>query len=608
MVVVVGHRKTRPPTLVTDEELFECDHIPLHLIGHIQGNTCNVLFVSFPLGHIVAVDANIRDLEWIHPPPGAPKGPSALLHTPLSAWVPREIQQAIMRAIYFSQRKGLARNFFFERECAFTVAATASTESNVFAVEIESAKGETVLENYSDTLMYISKLVDYYANESIVNMACDTIFELLLDYDRGMVYRFNADQSGEIVHEVRRGNLSTMYLGHRFPKYDIPLSSRQLYLKNTLRYIRSSIETDVPIISSKNDLQQHPVDLTHVRSRSVAKPHILYMQNMGVQCSMSIAIVVENELWGLFAFHGYKRPYKPSLHQRIACEAIASMVSVRVESLLRKAASARIVSLGECMQRWTSSKSFHTNLQLLGTEILEIVNADVLVGNVNGEVTVVGDTLLAPSNAFWQKSLEHASSSMEVMQASTRHEVTTMGYSLEDCPASGFVYFAEGCTQIFIGRAARSTDVKWGGNPDQPKVRGLDGVLNPRTSFEIYMEKARKESKPWSAADLNVVSVLQERICTGQAYEWMTTLLKSDIEEANMRYYSLLDRDRDNSQFFAHVSLSFGNCCWAPILCLTYGRFISYARKQMCRKCLPAELGNHYLAIFLLYLTFLLLQ
>jgi len=57
--------------------------------------------------------------------------------------------------------------------------------------------------------------------------------------------------------------------------------------------------------------------------RAVSKPHIIYLRNMGIVCSLSIAIVVEGELWGLLAFHGYSRKYKPSLHQRIACETVS---------------------------------------------------------------------------------------------------------------------------------------------------------------------------------------------------------------------------------------------------------------------------------------------
>jgi len=220
---------------------------------------------------------------------------------------------------------------------------------------------------------------------------------------------------------------------------------------------------------------------------------------------------------------------------------------------MRKVASARIVSLGESMQRWSTTKSFLPNLAVLGEEILDIVSADVLVGYVDGESVVIGDESLQPGRGFWEKITRQCSDN-ELVVASSRKEIAGKGFSEHECPASGFAYFYEGNAQLFLGRDARSTDVKWAGNPDQPKIRGLDGVLNPRTSFEIYMEKAKKESKPWSAADLNVIAVLQDRICTGQAHEWMTALLKSDVEEANMRYFAMLDRDRDNSQFFAHMS------------------------------------------------------
>ena len=102
----------------------------------------------------------------------------------------------------------------------------------------------------------------------------------------------------------------------RFPASDIPLPARQLYIKNGLRYIENVEADAVSIISDS------PVDLSHCRMRAVAKPHIVYLRNMGIISSLSIAIVVEGDLWGLFAFHGYSGPFKPSLHQRIACETV----------------------------------------------------------------------------------------------------------------------------------------------------------------------------------------------------------------------------------------------------------------------------------------------
>jgi chemotaxis family two-component system sensor kinase Cph1 len=80
----------------------------------------------------------------------------------------------------------------------------------------------------------------------------------------------------------------------------------------------------------------HSIDLSQCRMRTITKHHVAYLKNRGVTCSMSLAIVVENELWGLLAFHGYMAHFKPSLHQRIACEIISSMVSVRIEAILKR--------------------------------------------------------------------------------------------------------------------------------------------------------------------------------------------------------------------------------------------------------------------------------
>ena len=139
--------------------------------------------------------------------------------------------------------------------------------------------------------------MEFYADEKILKNSCDTIFKLLGQYDRGMVYQFNDDLSGEVIHEIKKEFVSTSYMGMRFPASDIPLSARQLYVKNGLRYIKNLDADDVPIIVENS----REIDLTHCRMRSVSKPHIIYLRNMGVTCSLSIAIVVDGELWGLLA-------------------------------------------------------------------------------------------------------------------------------------------------------------------------------------------------------------------------------------------------------------------------------------------------------------------
>ena len=135
---------------------------------------------------------------------------------------------------------------------------------------------------------------------------------------------------------------------------------------------------------------------------------------------------------------------------------------------------------------------------------------------------------------------------------STRASIEELNLTEEDCPAAGFAYFREGQTKIFIGRAWRSRDVVWGGNPDEPKLK-LDGVLNPRKSMDAFLQKAKSESKAWNPGDQDLIRLLRDRVCTEQSHNWMMTLLKSDINEANVRYLNAIQRSEENSDFFAHM-------------------------------------------------------
>lgn len=275
---------------------------------------------------------------------------------------------------------------------------------------------------------------------------------------------------------------------YRFPASDIPLPARQLYIKNGLRYIHNVDGKDVPI-HAKEGLD---MDLTQCRMRAIAKPHIVYLRNMGVTCSMSLALVVENELWGLLAFHGYGKPFKPSLHQRIACETVASMVSVRLEAVVKKAQSTRVIALGSIMLSLKQEQSPLHNLHDWGEGLLEIFDADVIVANVSdqsdgeGDSVVLGDKSLVPTKTFWTKM--KFSPNRELISMSTRAAIDARRLTKEECPPCGVVYFEENRTQVMIGRKERSREVIWAGNPDEPKLK-IGGILCPRSSFDQFMEK-----------------------------------------------------------------------------------------------------------------------
>ena len=369
-----------------------------------------------------------------------------------------------------------------------------------------------------------------------------------------MVYRFNDDLSGEIIHEITNGTMTTSYLGMRFPKSDIPLPARQLYITNGLRYIHDIEIDNIPVRA----VDDRSMNLAQIRMRACARPHIIYLRNMGVQSSLSIAIVVNGELWGLLAFHGYKKPYKPSLHQRIACETISKMVSVRIEAMEKKNESSRIIRMGDVLMNLSSGMTLSENLKRVGEKVLlQILDCDVIVvhvqdrmGDNDADGICIGDESLKPSPNFWKKFATHEN--RKIFANTERQPLLDMGLTEQDCPPCGVLFFREGRAQVMLGRAVRSHDVRWAGNPDMPKLR-IGGILNPRASFDTFMEKARWESRAWSAQDLNVVSAFRDRVCE-HCHNLMMGQLKHAITDTNKKYMAAIDGAKDNYEFFARMS------------------------------------------------------
>ncbi len=148
-------------------------------------------------------------------------------------------------------------------------------------------------------------------------------------FDRVMVYRFDHEGSGEVVAEslkTRRRQLPGPPLSglrHSGP-------GAQLYLRNVFRIIADVNATPVPIIPQLDENGQ-ALDQSLSILRAVSPIHIEYLRNMGVSASLSISIVVDGRLWGLFACHHYE-PRLPSLAMRTAAELFGQMFSLMLES------------------------------------------------------------------------------------------------------------------------------------------------------------------------------------------------------------------------------------------------------------------------------------
>lgn len=118
--------------------------------------------------------------------------------------------------------------------------------------------------------------------------------EEIVPCGRCMVYRFEPDGSGTVVAEHNH-DFPVDVKGLRYVSSDIPKIARQLYEDMPVRYIANPKQDSVPI----EGFSESPFSLGFTNMRSVSPYHRAYLESMGVETSLSVAIRIKSELWGL---------------------------------------------------------------------------------------------------------------------------------------------------------------------------------------------------------------------------------------------------------------------------------------------------------------------
>ncbi|WP_254445185.1 GAF domain-containing protein [Anabaena sp. UHCC 0204] len=124
----------------------------------------------------------------------------------------------------------------------------------------------------------------------------------LLGTDRVMIYRFNGDQSGQVIAESIYENRLPSLLGLNFPADDIPLHAREMFIQSR---VRSVVNVDSQQIgqSSVSNLAREDNRYEDIYYRPVDPCHVEYLTAMGVKSSVVAPIIHEDQLWGLLVSH-----------------------------------------------------------------------------------------------------------------------------------------------------------------------------------------------------------------------------------------------------------------------------------------------------------------
>jgi light-regulated signal transduction histidine kinase (bacteriophytochrome) len=217
--------------------------------------------------------------------------------------------------------------------------------------------------------------------------------KILTGFNRVMVYRFAPDGSGEVIAEVASSGLEP-YLGLHYPASDIPRQARILYQRNWLRIIADIDAAPVPLSSTASHTATL-LDLSMSVLRSVSPIHIEYLQNMGVGASMSVSILRDGKLWGLFACHHYSSRHI-SFERRTAAELFGQMFSWILESREREADVAYEARAHQVQERMMEVAATHAHSSGAITDFVDdyrkMIECDGVAVWSNGHATLAGHT------------------------------------------------------------------------------------------------------------------------------------------------------------------------------------------------------------------------
>jgi signal transduction histidine kinase len=118
---------------------------------------------------------------------------------------------------------------------------------------------------------------------------------------------------------------------------------------------------------------------------------------------------------------------------------------------------------------------------------------------------------------------------------------------------AGVIFYKSQYASLALIRRTQVADVRWAGNPDYPTDPSIPGRLQPRISFELYIESAKNESRMWNLMDVEVAQYFFDRISQYLHTEMLNTFRLS-LDQSNSECIQAIESSKEHYEFFAHMS------------------------------------------------------
>ena len=493
------------------DALKRCENEPIQHIGSIQSHGALLAIDAHSMVQVVS--SNLLEIlglsakEALNQPAGKILGEAAWVAI---ATLPPMAPQSQPVPLLLS---------LFRAEARLDCQAQVHRADNLLVIEIETPRQTANLVPPMDadaTDCLLSALLAETDGIDAYSAVIAQQVQALTGFDRVMVYQFDHQWNGKVIAESRKHGVAS-FLGNHFPASDIPPPARELYTRNL---VRTLVDREAPAVA----LMQAPglpagssLDLSFSVLRSMSPIHLAYLRNLGVRASMSVSLMQNGHLWGLIACH-HERPRQLAFKLRQSMELVAKTVAVRLAAIAFGESNhyyatvrnllPRLAGLHHLAQHGPGDSLLAQDLQ---QEVLGLVHASGAVVTTGDELTTIGIT---PLPAQIQALLDWLRPRLLKEQMYVTHALT-QAYA----PAAAFATVASGLLAISLDEGVQHCllwfreevvrSVHWAGEATKHLVEDeLGPKLEPRRSFERWMQTKRGESPPWTDPEVDAARML----------------------------------------------------------------------------------------------------
>ena len=491
-------------------DLTNCDSEPIHLIRFVQSHAC-LLACRLPDLQIQQLSDNAESFIGHN----VDHLLSSTLYEFFDTATISQIKEGLAAPDGFKGVNPIKAQIDKKKQTHFYNIIAHINDDNLLILEIEP-----IADNISTSkFQYI--LSNAIQNVQEANMA--NLFEVtarevkkITQYDRVMLYRFDQDYNGEVIAEAKEDHLES-FLHIRYPASDIPKQARALFLKNKVRLLKDVTSEPASVLPLVHPETKQPLDMTHTVARGLSPIHLEYLGNMGVGASLNIAIILNDQLWGLIACHHTKAKYL-DYSLRIACQFIGQIFSGHLA--LQAANDFRESTLESNITRTTLFEQMSSDYDILHgltkekISILDLVDCQGAAVITENQITRLGKT---PKEAAIRQLAVWLEDKTDTAVFTTVElpKIYPPALEFKDTAAGLMaIKFTDKPSEYVLWfRPETVQEVHWGGNPKKVAVPRKDGAgISPRKSFDKWKELVKNTARPWQKYERNTAIALRNDI------------------------------------------------------------------------------------------------